>query len=236
MRPQYRIYLSLLCALFIAASGWAADFDCHNVEVCPPQYDPCGCENVAPLTLEGPGEPQVGDFYTASGGAPPYTFSFDGGEINEKTGEIISITECGGSEEDNAMGIVSVTDRCSDINKDVRLPGGMWVYIESPNINNCGALRSLVNYRKVEGDTKYEGQLCGQWANESIWDSENCHWEPSPCSDKVSFPGYPCQYSPNISLKAYLGPDNFSTTSEERYYCFIYAGSYSVSKWQCSNN
>lgn len=79
------------------------------------------------LIINGSDAPVVGDTYGVSGGALPVTFSFDGGTIDNETGEVLSITSCGGPNGNGAVGIVSALDSCGNTaSLEVRLPGGHW--------------------------------------------------------------------------------------------------------------
>ena len=92
-----------------------------EIRICPGD-----CNDPPELELTGEDAPSVGDVYTASGGEGVYHYSFDGGTIS-KSGEILSITSCGGSQNNGAVGSVTVTDSCGQSKSiTVRLPGGSW--------------------------------------------------------------------------------------------------------------
>lgn len=79
------------------------------------------------LELSGTDEPQVGDVYTASGGSAPYSYGFTGGSIDAETGEILSVTSCGGPDGNGGVAAVTVSDDCGgSASITVRLPGGSW--------------------------------------------------------------------------------------------------------------
>ena len=253
----WKIFLSLSFFFFFASSGFAADFDCRNVDACPPSIDPCGCDKATELTLEGPEiftqgakysasggrviytytvdpketsadyinpesgiviqtpvnpsvcpmrikvtatdaclqektfdaivpssqpseflaiagpeEPAVGDVYTASGGTPPYSFNFLGGEINRDTGEILSITRCGGPDGNGAVGKVGVIDQClMEDSMDVRLTGGRWI-LESTEYGREGVIPSCGGYYSYDftsetfnADTRTVDTYCCTSAN-----------------------------------------------------------------------
>lgn len=99
------------------------------------------------LTLSGSDAPVVGDIYSVSGGVSPIIFSFDGGTIDSETGEILSITSCGGSSGNGAGGSVTASDACGQTASiDVRLPGGNWVTTnveDFPEFNNSNQAYSV---------------------------------------------------------------------------------------------
>lgn len=126
------------------------------------------------LTLGGPGEPAEGDFYSASGGGGEYSYSFSGGSIDSETGEILSISECGGPDNNGAVGSVTVTDQCGNTaSLTVRLIGGAWVqkyyeyvcgYTSTPN-PGCGSTKTVYKTsgsQMVKESWRYSGADCFQ--------------------------------------------------------------------------
>ncbi len=157
MRPQYRIALAILYALLFAATGWASDFDCHNVEVCPPQYDPCRCANVTPLYLGAPAHATIGAAFTGVGGRPPYTFSMTGGTINSQSG-IIQSFECTGPNDAQIIGTISVTDSCKQtVTRQINIPMGHWVSKGPTKRDNlcCGAVATKRYETCFVGEREY---------------------------------------------------------------------------------
>lgn len=111
--------------------------------------------------IDGSEEPEVGDFYSATGGSGDYSYSFTGGSINSDTGEITEITACGGPNGNGAVASVSVSDGCGNsASITVRLPGGSWHYtnkIDQP-VSCLGAnpSPSWVWYdQQISGGTMY---------------------------------------------------------------------------------
>lgn len=83
-------------------------------------------DQLVELELSGTDTPVVGTDYDASGGIPPYVFSFDGGTINPETGEILTIDACGAAGTPR-WATVTVTDDCGTTAElEVRLSGGVW--------------------------------------------------------------------------------------------------------------
>lgn len=100
--------------------------DGREIVVCNEQD--VDCSDPPELDIEGPGAPVVGSVYTPSGGVEPYSFSMSGGTIDDD-GEVLSVTSCGGSGGNGAVGSVTVTDACGQsASLTVRLPGGSWVF------------------------------------------------------------------------------------------------------------
>lgn len=92
------------------------------------------CDDPPELFIAGSDEPAVGNFYSAAGGVPPYTWTFAGGTISDE-GEILSLTSCGGPDNGGAVGHVTVTDDCGQsASIEVRLPGGHWSTISTVNV------------------------------------------------------------------------------------------------------
>lgn len=96
--------------------------------------DPCK-EATAPV-VSGDRDCNVGDIYTASGGVPPYAWSFDKGSI-DSGGEIISVDSCGASGS-SRVGTIRCTDSCGRTGVyKVRLPGGTWVAYATSWTKTC---------------------------------------------------------------------------------------------------
>ncbi len=135
-----------------------------------------------PLTITGPEEPKVGDVYTASGGVPPYSFNFNGGEIDADTGEILSITTCGGPEGNGAIGIVSVVDQCaSNNNIKVRVHGGAWIVtswaigLRKWTSSNCNIVLPAENYKECR-ERAMTGSSCEKAPEEAITHDGSCSY------------------------------------------------------------
>lgn len=139
---SFRFYVaSILLAQFcLAAPVFAIDIDCKiSTDECP---KPCStreslCDAAAPLILtsnNGGGSVAKGTQFTASGGSPPYTFTFDSGSLQEVDGqegvqEIVSFSECSEPSNEIKWGTVTVTDACNNSYPlSVQLPNGSWVY------------------------------------------------------------------------------------------------------------
>ena len=101
-----------------------------DIRICnDDEDDPC-LDSSVPV-IAGDGDGNVGDIYTASGGLPPYAWSFDSGGI-DSNGEITSINSCSAPGELRG-GVITVTDSCGrSSNLTIRLPGGTWVKISDP--------------------------------------------------------------------------------------------------------
>lgn len=97
--------------------------DPHPCIVCDPQ-------NPATVTLSGPDAPTDGSQYTATGGIEPYTWSITKGSITQ-TGVVTVSGQCG-------TATVTATDSCGNVEtKDVRMPGGVWVFVSFTGVNTC---------------------------------------------------------------------------------------------------
>ena len=155
------------------------------------------------LAISGSSSPVVGDFYAATGGSGDYVFSFQGGEIDAETGEVLSVISCGGPLGNGAIGSVSVTDKCqASASMEVKLPGGEWVLTDSyEGSYNCYQdekvyVSSCVSY---SGNRKLVQGWC--FTRELYPRATPCYDMPVCCEHCYANEiGYPCKY-PDSTIK-----------------------------------
>lgn len=217
-----------------------SDSDHRQIIICPEGADPnrqitiCpdDCADPPELFISGAdGLDSTTDYeqYSASGGVTPYSWSFDGGDI-DSSGLITSITSCGGSQNGGAMGSVTVTDACGQTASiAVRLPGGSWAGQDSWESTCYRALSSTFVRRETEisGDTKY--LISFQYSGGQSYPYSAPYCVASVCGACESVMGWDCQN--NITFYDYFSLSAGSTTT---YYCTIYPSRANVYKWTCA--
>lgn len=148
------------------------------------QSDDSSQVNPNQLTLSGTETPSVGSVYTASGGAQPYNYSFDGGTI-DSAGIVTAVaTSCDAYGASGAVGVVSVLDACGQTKTiEVRLPvsGALWLTTSDTTFvcDNCCSCSGSPGYNgryntgsktvTVGGTRIYEG-----WAYHCDDCTNNC--------------------------------------------------------------
>jgi hypothetical protein len=176
---------------------------------------------------------QAGDFFVGSGGIPPYRYNISCGSIDDKTGEVLSISGC--------CGTITITaaDSCGvAATIKVRAPSGTWVLsheIPGPCGDTFTSRRCGDLYGCSKVSTTWDGTDGGTYMDEYV-SSTNCSLGCSTggctvyccgvydnnvdCRNCNPYPGFPHECSPTTGCK------NYSTT-------VTWSVGFRVYKWEC---
>lgn len=189
------------------------------------------CETAQlPLSVSGEEDCNVGDFYSAAGGTPPYSYSFGGGSIDPQTGEILSISSCS-QQYAPRYANVSVTDACGKVAAyEVRLPNGVWRQISSQSSSTgnelypisvsscyCGIGQSC-NGESVSGGERTTESV--QWGSEVLGLGAPITKPAGACGGLTEFSSFSCRAD---------GPNQCETAGT----VYPMAKSRSIYEWVC---
>ncbi|MBI5893503.1 MAG: hypothetical protein HZB79_07625 [Deltaproteobacteria bacterium] len=177
------------------------------------------CGGDATITISGPDAPSNGSKYTATGGEKPYTWSISKGSITQD-GVVTVSGQCG-------TATITVKDSCGNkTTKDVRLPGGTWVFASYWDAPYSGELivyggylwyPSYIEHCEVISGISKTGYNIGQWAEidecTGTWCESYCKKYPDRCDIPL---GLPCSPSNLNCSKPYICALTSSNTFEWR--------------------
>jgi len=228
-----------------------------EIEVCPNEDEteigqkplPNPCDLISQLIISGSETPSSGTTYSASGGLPPYTWSFPDGIISD-SGEITSINSCGSSGSPR-WSTVTVTDTCGQSAEiKVRLPNGQWVNIPALTQGSGGydsfcpsSSGAIYNLIKADLDEIFDGclsnifRLCYSGEYRYRVEIFGCTAETKLCSEtewsgtgscSTTHYGVPCM--PSYIEKIYYAATSSPCTDYREIITCKYV---LVDEWQC---